>query len=136
LTGDFVKDREKIFSAFQAGQFYFALDLLGNPKGFNAYVQDQDKQWTMGTHLKFHRGLQLKARIPVEPKDFYEIALFKDGERVATSNKSELSYEVTSPGIYRFFVRVSVPFPLPDGRKWISWIFTNPFFLLESNARP
>ena len=89
LTGNYQKDRQKIFTALKRGHFYLSLDLLGDPKGFIATIEDRDKTHLMGDHVKFNKNLKLKARLPIEPTDFYEIVVFKNGEREATSNEVE-----------------------------------------------
>jgi hypothetical protein len=129
LTGSYEKDKAKLLSAFKRGQFYAALDILGDPKGFNAVVYDREKVHPMGSLLKLARGMRIFARLPIEPKDFYEIVLFKNGDREMVSNSQELNYEVKTPGTYRILVRVSPTLPLPDAKKWISWIYTNPFYI-------
>jgi hypothetical protein len=129
LNGNFQKDKIKILEAFRKGQFYFSLDLLGDPKGFVSYIQGKEKIHPMGSKLKFRRHLILKTRLPAEPRDFYEIVVFKNGEREAVSNQTTLNYEISSPGVYRVVVRVSAFLPIPDGKKWITWIYTNPFII-------
>ncbi len=129
LTGSYEKDRLKIFTALKKGQFYFALDLLGNPKGFVANIFDREKSFQMGSTIKFNKNLILKAKIPIEPKYFYELVVFKNGEKVSISNTKEILYEIKSPGVYRIQVRVSPYLPIPDGKKWITWIYTNPFIV-------
>ncbi|MGZ5280603.1 MAG: hypothetical protein ACXWC9_11695, partial [Pseudobdellovibrionaceae bacterium] len=111
------------------GHFYLSLDLLGDPKGFIATIEDRDKSYLMGDHLKFNKGLKLKASLPTEPTAFYEIVIFKNGEREATSNKTEINYALTGPGVYRVVVRVSPLLPFPEGKKWITWIYTNNFYV-------
>ncbi len=129
LTGNYAKDRQKIFTAIQKGHFYMSLDLLGDPQGFIATIDDRDKSHLMGSHVKFNKNLKLKVRLPTEPTDFYEIVLFKNGEREATSNEIELNHSLTGPGVYRVIVRVSPFLPFPEGKKWITWIYTNNFYV-------
>ncbi len=129
LTGNYVKDRQKIFSAIRKGHFYMSLDLLGDPKGFIATIEDREKSYLMGDHVKFNKWLKIHARLPIEPTAFYEIVLFKNGEREATSNEVELTHTLTGPGIYRIIVRVSPLLPVPEGKKWITWIYTNNFYV-------
>lgn len=129
LTGNYQKDRQKIFTALRRGNFYLSLDLLGDPKGFIASIQEHEKTILMGEKIKFRRGLVLTARLPNEPTDFYEIVLFKNGEREFASNEIELKYPVSGPGVYRVIVRVSPMLPFPEGKKWITWIYTNNFYV-------
>jgi hypothetical protein len=129
LTGNYQKDRQKILTALRRGNFYVSLDLLGDPKGFLAVIEDKEKNILMGEKIKFNRNLKLRATLPIEPTAFYEIVLFKDGEREFTSNEKELVYQVPSPGIYRVIVRVSPRLPFPEGKQWITWIYTNNFYV-------
>lgn len=131
LTGNFPKDRQKILQAFRSGNFYISMDALADPKGFNALLVERDKNHLMGSKLPFRKGMRIEARIAHPPDEFYEMVLWKDGQRELTVNTSELSYEVAGPGVYRVQVRVSPMLPVPDGKRWITWIYSNPFFVLK-----
>lgn len=131
LTGNFQKDRQKILQAFRNGNFYISMDVLADPKGFNALLIDRDKTHLMGSRVPLRKGQRIEAKIAHPPEDFYEIILWKDGERAMTVNQPELVYEVTEPGVYRVQVRVSPMLPVPDGKRWITWIYSNPFFVLK-----
>lgn len=129
LTGNGSNDRQKIFSALKSGQFYMAFDLIGDPKGFNAFMEDKNKIYPMGSQLKLTKNLTLKVRIPVEPLEFFEVVIYRNGARYETFNTSEVDLTLTEPGAYRVQVRVSPYLPLPDAKKWITWIYTNSFFV-------
>jgi len=129
LNGSFQKDRLTLLSALKKGQFYFSLDLLGDPKGFLAFIQDKDRIHLMGSTLKLTHGLRLISRLPAVPQDFYEIVILKDGERLVTVNRPEVNFEIKAPGVYRIAVRVAPFLGFPDGKKWLTWIYTNPFFI-------
>lgn len=129
LTGRYQQDRQKIISALKTGRFYVSLDLLGNPKGFSATVSDGDHVYPMGSKIKWKPGLRLRAHLPREPLSYFEIVAFQNGERLVTSNTTELDVPLEKPGNYRIIVRVSPSLPLPDGKRWITWIYTNPFFV-------
>lgn len=129
LTGSFNSDRQKVFNALKNGNFYVALDMLGDPKGFIATVEDNGKSHMMGSEIKFTKNMSLKISLPAKPKDFFEIAVYRNGEIVARINEPEASVPITGAGTYRVVVRVSPMLPLPDAKKWITWIYTNPFFI-------
>lgn len=129
LTGNLQSDRQKIFSAFKNGNFYLALDLLGDTKGFNAVLTDNHNEYLMGSSVKFNRNLKLKVDIPPISKDFFEIVLYKNGESFAINNSHSAEFAITEPGTYRVHVRVSPMLPLPDAKKWITWIYTNSFYI-------
>ena len=129
LTGHTASDRQKIFSALKAGQFYLSFDEIGDPKGFNAFIEEKGQIFPMGSKLKFNKNLILKVRIPVEPLEFFEVVVYRNGVRYDTFNSSEADITLKEPGSYRVQVRVSPYLPLPDAKKWITWIYTNPFIV-------
>jgi hypothetical protein len=130
LTGNAPNDAEKLTAALRAGNFYVSLDILGDPKGFNAVVRTREGQvHPMGSSLRFREGLNLEVTLPQKPKVPFDTVIYKNGERLMTSNSTFTQFYVTEPGVYRVMVRVIPTLPLPDGKKWIPWIFTNSFYL-------
>lgn len=130
LTGNFQNDRKKIVSAFKQGHVYFALDLLGDPRGFYAEAVSGSQRYLIGSQLKYKPGLSIHFQLPQRPRCFFEIILLKDGQSVGISNSEEGDFKITEPGNYRLQVRVSPLLPIPDAKKWISWIYTNPIYIL------
>jgi len=125
-----VQDREKILSALKKGQFFMSLDILADPKGFLAEVRHLDGEtYPMGSVLIWKKDLELFVRLPHKPIVPFEIAIFKDGELMMSSNSQETIFSIHSHGVYRVVVRVIPTFPLPDGKKWIPWIYSNPFYI-------
>lgn len=129
LVSNFSKDKMKILSALKKGNFYTSIDLLGNPKGFYAIMETKDKNYLMGSKLSLQKALKLKIGLPNRPHEFFEIVIIKDGQRLTSFNDHEVEYEITEPGVYRVQVRIATYLPIPDGSKWISWIYSNPFFV-------
>lgn len=129
LTGSFNSDRVKVFNALKNGNFYIALDMLGDPKGFVATLDEEGKSHLMGSEVKFAKNMSLKVSLPSKPKDFFEIVIYRNGQAIAKINEPEVVFPITEPGAYRIQVRVSPMLPLPDAKKWITWIYTNPFFV-------
>ena len=129
LTGEPSSDRKKIIDAFNSGQFYMSIDLLGDPKGFTAYLQEGERIYPMGSTLKHRNGLRFNIRLGQKPRVDFETVILKDGERVLASNSRDTEYVIHEPGVYRAIVRVIPSLPLPDGKRWITWIYTNPFYV-------
>ena len=129
LTGSFNSDRVKIFNALKQGNFYMAMDMLGDPKGFVATIEDDGKSYLMGSEVRLSKNMTLKVKLPVTPKDFFEIVVYRNGEAIQRYNQPEFVMPIQESGTYRVQVRVSPMLPLPDAKKWISWIYTNPFFV-------
>lgn len=135
LTGNWVNDVEKLATAMGQGHFYMSLDILGNPKGFNAVLKGKSGQiWPMGSEVKFTPGMALEITLPQKPKVPFDVVVYRDGQRMMTSNAQITQYILNSPGVYRVMVRVIPTLPLPDGKKWIPWIYTNPFYLSSESG--
>lgn len=130
LTGNFINDRQKVFNALKNGNFYLALDILGETKGFSANMIDSGKLHLMGSEVKLTKNLALSVKLPAVPKEFYEIQVYRNGIQVATFNQPEFVMPVTEPGAYRVQVRVIPMLPLPDAKKWLTWIYTNAFYVI------
>ena len=130
LTGNAANDALKLTAALRAGNFYVSLDILGDPKGFNAEVRSPGgKARPMGSTLAYREGTVLEVTLPQQPKVPFDTVIYRNGERVMTSNSTTTHFVLTEPGVYRVMVRVIPTLPLPDGKKWIPWIFTNSFYV-------
>jgi hypothetical protein len=131
LSGNIHEDRDRILSALKAGQFYICFDALGDPKGFQTYIYDSSKanRFSIGSTIKNNKNLKLYFKLPAEPTSFYEAVLFKDGQRIDTLNTFEGLFPLQGPGTYRLQIRISPSLPLPDAIKWLTWIYTNNFYI-------
>jgi hypothetical protein len=83
----------------------------------------------MGSRAKWQPGMKLIVHLPQKPKVPFEAAFLKDGQHLMSSNSQDTEYELQGPGVYRVVIRVFTALTLPDGQRWISWIYTNPFYL-------
>lgn len=129
LTGEADGDRKKILAGLTKGEFYVSLDVLGNPKGFTTVAQSSDHVYQMGSRFKHAKGTTLVVHLPGEPGVPFEAALIKDGQHVDSKNAVDSKFEIKDAGVYRVIVRVFVGFTLPDGNRWVTWIYTNPFYI-------
>lgn len=129
LTGQIESDKEKIFTALKNGQFYLCLDALGDPKGFYAHLVQGKKTYPIGSEVKANKDLKLEYQLPIEPNTFFEVILYKNGLRHETLNPAKGEFSNLEPGAYRIQVRVIPKLPLPDAKKWFTWIYTNNFYI-------
>ncbi len=129
LTGNFDGDRRKIVSALRKSQFYMSFDTLANPKGFNSYLEDGDHILPIGSELHFAPHIYLNTHLPQKPIVDFEVTIIRDGIAIRTFNSQESRFEIPSKGVYKVVVRVIPTFPLPDGKRWLTWIYTNPFYV-------
>lgn len=129
LTGNFNKDREKILSALKNASFYISLDGLGSPEGFYSELISENKSYPMGTSIKWAAKQKISVHIPSNTKVPIEVQIFKDGALIDSRKEHQFLYEVKEPGVYRIAVRVRMSFPFPEGRRWVPWIYSNPFFI-------
>lgn len=130
LTGNAVSDLKKIGQALRAGNFYMSLDILADPKGFNAVMNTaQGQMWPMGSQVPLETKPELTIQLPYRPKVPFDVIVYHNGEAIMTSNNIVTKLKIEKPGVYRVKVRVIPTFPLPDGKKWVPWIYTNPFYV-------
>ena len=133
LTGNAKADREKVLSALKQGQFYMSMDLLANPRGFNAFIRAKDgKTFMMGSEIELQEDMDLIVELPNKPDAPFDLDIFRNGEKIMTSNSQNTRLTLQEPGVYRVRVRVIPTFPIPDGKKWVTWILTNPFYVREN----
>lgn len=129
LTGEADGDRRKILTALARGEFYVSLDVLGNPKGFTVFAQNGDHAMMMGSRFKRARETRIVVHLPSQPTVPFEAALIKDGQHIASTNAVDSKFDITEPGVYRVLIRVFCGFTLPDGNRWVTWIYSNPFYI-------
>ncbi|MNL24374.1 hypothetical protein D3C87_1458050 [compost metagenome] len=103
--------------------------MLGDPKGFVATMESDGKPHLMGSEVKLTKNTVLKVSLPSRPRDEFEIVVYKDGNVIDRLTDPEITYAIKEPGVYRVQVKVIPMLPLPDAKKWISWIYTNPFYV-------
>lgn len=130
LTGNPASDMKKIGQALRLGNFYMSLDSLADPKGFNAVMTGtQNQMWTMGSEVPLSAKPELTIQLPYKPNVPFDVIVYRNGESIHTSNDILTKFKVDKSGVYRVKVRVIPTFPLPDGKKWVPWIYTNPFYV-------
>ncbi len=131
LSGKMENDKRSIFNALKSGSFYVSIDTLGDSTGFEAYViSKKDSRYSfMGEESTFDNSMRLFFKLPREPNVYHEVVLYKNGERIDHRNTSMGDFPITGAGIYRIQVRLSATLPFPDADKWLTWIFTNNFYI-------
>jgi len=130
LTGNAANDMKKIGQAIRAGNFFMSLDSLADPKGFNAVMTGtQNQVWPMGSEVSLKAKPELVIQLPYKPRVPFDVIVYRNGEPIHTSNDILTKLKIEKSGVYRVKVRVIPTFPLPDGKKWIPWIYTNPFYV-------
>jgi hypothetical protein len=131
MTHDMKKDSKNILNALKSGSHYISIDTLGDSKGFESYVYSnyKKKYSFMGDELKFDSSLRLFYKLPNEPSSFYEIVLYRNGQRVDHRSVARGDFPIAEKGVYRLQVRLNTDLPFPDNNKWLTWIFTNNFYI-------
>jgi len=130
LTGNYEADRTRISNAISRGNFYLSYDIIANPKGFIALLQEKNKAaHLMGEEINWEKGMELKIQLPKGIIIPFNVQVYRDGKEISSSRKDSFSVPVDKKGVYRIVVELRLDFPLPDGHKWIPWIFSNPFFV-------
>ena len=129
LTGDTESDSKKILGALEKGQFYISLDLIGNAEGFEAYVLAKDTTlYPIGSRVDLNKADKLIVDLGTKPEVEFRVIIFKNGERILSSNSLKTEMIIHSEGIYRAIVQVKLEFPF-EGERWVNWVVTNHFYL-------
>ena len=132
LTGNFEQDQQKVFQALRDGSFYISLDLIGDPKGFESYLVDKGgKIHGLGSQVSLKSAKKIMVDLPEKPMKEFEVVIYRDGEKMMSSNSLNTEMDLHLPGAYRITVRVKLHFPF-EGSRWVDWILTNPFFITEN----
>lgn len=130
LTGVESIDSEKVQSALLNGHSYFSIDALANPKGFAAYIVNNESDiFLMGEKISFTPGMKLFIDVPQVHSNDLEIRLIRNGDDYLLSKQSKTTFDIQQPGNYRVYVRVRLQFPIPGEIRWIPWIYTNNFYI-------
>jgi hypothetical protein len=125
LTGNIAADRKKLMEALRTGSTYMALDIIGNPKGFEFEAVSDTRSYAMGTRAPLSKALKLRIQLPSGIEAPFEAVVYKNGEVFSTSNSVSTEVAGLTAGIYRVVVRVIPTFPIPFGRRWVPWIYSN-----------
>lgn len=131
LTGNFEKDKIKVLRALKNGNFYISVDLLGATEGFVAEMSSDSKNYLLGSDVPLKKNTKLSIELPGLFRRPYQVRIIKDGEDYSTSTAQKTVLNINAPGIYRVEVYVNPKIPLPDGNKWLPWIYSNSFYVHE-----
>lgn len=129
IKSNLIDENKLVVSLLKKGQSYISFDALGDPKGFQVYVQQSEKIFFNFDQINFKDGTKIYYELPAEPTAFYEVVLYRNGQKIDHFNTFKGQFLITQPGVYRVVVRISPNFPLPDAIKWIPWIYTNNFYI-------
>jgi len=134
LTGSYQSDKQKILEALSRGQFYFSVDLIGDPKGFYFEAKQGHQTVLMGSELTLSKSpVTLIAEIPQIKGVPFEIVLFRNSKEILAVRESQLKFLTNEPGAYRVVVRVRPDMALPDSKRWFNWIYSNAIRIKEAN---
>jgi hypothetical protein len=124
LSADFETARGQVFDALRRGKFYNAVDAARPARGFRFWAARKRRRVPMGGTAE--PPIRLRVRVPYRcPK---EVRLLRDGQTVASSGRSVLSYLARVPGTYRVEVYLRGRTPLAGD---VPWIISNPIFIRE-----
>lgn len=124
LTGQLKEDSNKVFTALSLGQFYFSLDFLGDPKGFNFFAKSKKSQtFPMGSEIH-DKDLELCYTKPyLELKDSWA-SIYLDGKLLVKST-DENCFKIDKPGNYNLVYYRKIYRPWPFNSVTVPWIYSN-----------
>jgi hypothetical protein len=122
------RDRDRVYGALRAGQFYNAFDGLAPAAGFRFVARRASEVALMGTTVRAGEGWVFEVRVP--PVGETMMRLVRDGEVVhAEAGAREVRWPVEQPGAYRVEVDLRANlFPIATPRD-VPWIFSNAIYV-------
>lgn len=107
---------EAVYDALRQGHAYIGIELIAEAEGFT-FVAERGQRVVgiMGDEVPLAPGLRLATTLPAAA----ELALFKDGQPIATTIGPSWDMPVTEPGAYR----------LEASRHGKPWIMSNPIYV-------
>ena len=102
---------------------------MADPTGFNVLIEGAGSNYILGDNVPWSENLNLSVKFASKPLYPIDVMIFRNGEKVLSSNSLNTTYSLPEKGVYRVVVRIIPTLPPPDGKKWIPWIITNPFYI-------
>ncbi|MFQ5633179.1 MAG: PHP domain-containing protein, partial [bacterium] len=122
--------KQQIVHAIRNGNLLFGFASLGKLGNAKIWYEDDNMVYLPGEKISFQSGRGLiKIRLPGSMP--LETHLYQNGNLIASSNKVNIDWEVKKKGVYRVIVfqrRLQFPFL---SRKFVPWVFSNPFYLVH-----
>lgn len=124
LTGQLNKDSNKIFNALKQGQFYFSLDFLGDPEGFNFYGQTNlNSNILMGSTFTGSKLTLCYKKPDTLIRNTWATVYF-NGKKIHTY-KNENCIQAKQKGQYSLVYYRKIERPWPFKSLTIPWIYSN-----------
>jgi hypothetical protein len=126
LTGQFKLDSKKVHEALNKGQFYFSLDFLGSPEGFN-FIAKTKPENTSVSYMGDSIGINQNHFCVYSPNSSQMKAwwvLYKNGKKIFSSKKDDC-FVSKDPGSYNVIVYKKVKRPWPFKSLKVPWIYSN-----------
>jgi len=108
-------DADRLVDAIRRGRCFIALDLEADARGFRFEAERDGEVLWMGEERTWHGPAALRVESPVPA----QLALLRNGERIAEADGTSLEHRAEGPGVYRVEARI-------EGRPWV---YTNPIYL-------
>jgi hypothetical protein len=126
LTGQLKSDSKKIFTALTEGHFYFSLDFLGEPKGFNFFAKNKKGNvLPMGSTIPFKTNTtEICFTKPDSDLKNATAEIFHNGKLVFKSKESKC-FKITERGNYNLLYNLKVKRLWPFKSRTIPWIYSN-----------
>lgn len=128
LTGNTASDAKKVFEGITSGSFYFSLDFVGDPIGFQYYSKLKGQIHPMGSRVKLDDTLEICIDFPLSSNNVYG-TVFHDGQKLMTVKNSQC-FKPLQEGVYNFIMtkKIRRPWPLKEFR--IPWIYSNNLYIV------
>jgi hypothetical protein len=130
LSGSAREDARAVIDAIRRGEVYSAIDGLAGPAVLAFSAAHGSARVGIGGSLPLAESIEVRVEANSPPTA--EIVLLRNGEEVASSTSSALTFPVQTGGAYRVEVRLQNA----PGRPPVPWIVSNPIYVGLAAAVP
>lgn len=130
LGGDAAVDANAVLDAIRRGHVFSSIDALAGPPIVSFTAEGGGVEAQLGDSLR--ATAQFAFHLDSNAPSDAQIALLRNGQRVAGASGARLEYSSSEPGAYR----VEIQLANAPGTPPIPWVVTNPIYVRPKPDRP
>ncbi len=132
LAGEPHAAKGQILRALRSGRLAFGFAGLGDLRAAQIWLESGGGRFAPGDSVGWATAQQIRVKLPRSGR--FEVALYKNGVRIARSQLHDVHWRLQGPGVYRVAVsqrRIQIR---SLGRRTIPWLYANPFYVYSEKS--
>jgi len=116
------QSKEAVWEALEKGRAFVGFDWMADSRGFDLYIQEENKRFEIGEKLPLTKNLSLKGMAPL-PGHW---KIIRNGKTIKEFDGPNFVMDLDQPGVYRAEVWLDIA-----GERRV-WILSNPVYISEN----